>query len=239
MGRQNILAVIPVSGQDPEFKRGLPRLNNRSLLGYTFDAVRSSKLVGRTIVWTDDQRVARASRRAGIEVPIVRPRRRRRSSMAELLGDAVDHLERAERDYRPKWIVRLQVTFPFRPDDFIDRAIRTVIAKKLDSAFVALPEFDTFWHLGSHGTPERLTTDTRVPRANRDPIYRELGGLFSMVRRSVLARGLLYGDRLGIIQTESLIEAVDLHSIQGFELARMVGGVMDGRKRRRSNRRVI
>ena len=61
MGKRDILAVIPISGQDPEFKRGLPRLNNRSLLGYTFDAVQSSKLVGRAIVWTDDERVAQAS----------------------------------------------------------------------------------------------------------------------------------------------------------------------------------
>ena len=232
MGKRDILAVIPISGQDPEFKRGLPRLNNRSLLGYTFDAVQSSKLVGRAIVWTDDERVASASKRAGLEVPMVRPRATRRNSMAELLNDAVEYLEGAEKGYRPQWIVRLQVTFPFRPDDFIDRAIKTVIDKKLDSAFVALPEFDTFWRLETDGVPERLTTDTRVPRARRDPIYRELGGLFSMVRRSVLARGLLYGDHLGIIPTASLISAVDLHSVQGFELASVVGRSLRGTRAR-------
>ena len=108
----------------------------------------------------------------------MRPRATRRNSMAELLNDAVEYLEGAEKGYRPQWIVRLQVTFPFRPDDFIDRAIKTVIDKKLDSAFVALPEFDTFWRLETDGVPERLTTDTRVPRARRDPIYRWFGGLF-------------------------------------------------------------
>ena len=102
---------------------------------------------------------------------------------------------RADERYRPEWIVRLQVTHPFRAEGFVDRAIKTVLAQDLDSAFIALPEFDTFWYMDPDGVPQRITTDTSVPRARRTPIYREVGGLFSMVRRSVLERGLLYGER--------------------------------------------
>ena len=160
--------------------------------------------------------------------------------MAEVLRDAVEHLERLDADYRPEWIVRLQVTYPFRTNGFIDRAIETVLAQDLDSAFVAIPEFDTFWDLQPDGIPQRITTNTRIPRARRTPIYRELGGLFSMIRRPVIARGRLYGDRLGIIPTESLIAAIDLHSVDGFELASVVAqGVGHGdlgRTRRRAVR---
>jgi CMP-N-acetylneuraminic acid synthetase len=214
-----ILAVIPVSGQDPEFESGLPSLNDRPLLAYTFEAAKSSRLLGRTIIWTDDQRIARAAREAGIEVPRVRALEERRYTMAKVLKTAIEHLERKEPDYRPEWVVRLDVTHPFRAVGLIDRAINTVLSQDLDSAFVAFPEFDAFWHVEPDGAPERITTDTSVPRSRRTPIYRELGGLFSMVHRSVIDRGSLYGERLGIIPIESPVSATDLHAVRGFELA--------------------
>lgn len=220
--KPEILAVIPVSGQDSEFRRGWPELAGRSLLEYTFDAVRDSRLIGRVIVATDNRRIADASRAAGFEVPFVRPPRQRALPMPQLLKELVAHIERLDARYRAEWIVRLQVTFPFRARGFVDGAIRTVLSQDLDSAFAAWPEFDTFWYLGESGTPQRITTDTRVPRVRRVPIYRELGGLFSMFHRSVLDRGSLYGERLGIIPLETMLSAVDIHAVHGFEMASLV-----------------
>lgn len=219
-----ILAIIPVSGQDREFRGDMPVLGSRPLLDYTFAAIRRSTLVGRTIVSTDDRRIADASRAAGFAVPFVRRTGERRAPMAEIISKAVQALERKHRGYRPEWIVRLQVTYPFRDADFIDRAIAAVLAQDVDSAFAAFPEFDSFWQLDDSGRPTRITTDTRVPRSTRPPIFREMGGLFSMVHRSVVERGLLYGERVGIIATDSVRSSIDLHSTHGFELAQIIAG---------------
>ncbi|HET9370035.1 MAG TPA: hypothetical protein VFO19_07295 [Vicinamibacterales bacterium] len=214
--------MIPVSGQDPEFRRGLPKLGRRSLLDFTFAAAQAARRVTRTLVTTDDRRIADVARRAGIDVPFVRPKTSRRAPIAEVLEQAVEFLEREEPGYSPDWIVRLQVTFPFRDRGMIDRAIATVLAQDLDSAFMAFPEFDTFWNLDDAGAPVRITTDTRVPRSRRRPIYRELGGLFSMVRRDVLAGGSMYGSRLGILPITSVISAVDIHAVHGRDLAALI-----------------
>jgi N-acylneuraminate cytidylyltransferase len=230
--RPDILAVIPVSGQDAEFRRGVPKLAGRPLLDYTFEATRDSKLITRTIVSTDDNRIAAASRAAGMEVPFLRPPRLRRAPMAQVLRQAVEALERRDPGFRPAWIVRLQVTYPFRDRGFIDRAIRTVLTQDLDSAFCALPMYDTFWHVTGDAGPTRLTTDTSVPRARRQPIYRELAGLFSIVARPVLDRGMLHGERLGIIPTESIASSVDVHGFNGFELASLIAS---GRTSRRGS----
>ncbi len=230
--KTQILAVIPVSGQDPEFRKGWPRLGGRSLLDYTFDGVRESRLITRAIVSTDARRIATSARAAGIEVPFVRPARQRALPMTEVLAHAVEHLERRDQHFRPQWIVRLQVTFPFREPGFIDRAIRTVLAQDLDSAFVALPEYDTFWYVSGGGAPRRITTDTRIPRSRRVPIYRELGGLFSIVHRRVLETGVLYGERLGIIPIETILSAVDIHAIHGFDMATLIAGAMKTRRGR-------
>lgn len=228
--RPKILAVIPVSGQDAEFRRGLPRLAGRSLLEFTFDAAQRARRLSRVIVSTDDRRIAAAARRAGIDVPFVRQAATRRAPLAEVLETVVQFLERHEPRYAPDWIVRLQVTYPFREPGLIDRAIATVLAQDLDSAFMAFPEYDTFWNLGDGGAPERITTDIRVPRHKRRPIYRELGGLFSMVRRDVLARGTMYGDRLGILPISSVVSAVDLHGTHGEDLAAVVAGARRERR---------
>lgn len=220
--KPEVVAIIPVSGQDPEFRRGWPQLAGRSLLDYTFDAVRSSRLLGRAIVSTDNRGIAQASRAAGFEVPRVRSPRQRALPMGQLLKSVLREVDHAHPRQRPEWIVRLQVTFPFRAPGFIDAAIKTVLAQDLDSAFAAWPEFDTFWYLGDSGTPQRITTDTRVPRAARLPIYRELGGLFSMVHRSVLDRGALHGERLGIIPLESAVSTIDIHAVHGLEMANLI-----------------
>jgi N-acylneuraminate cytidylyltransferase len=235
--RPEILAVIPVSGQDPEFRRGVPRLAGRSLLDYTFEAVRESQLVTRAIVSTDDERIAEASTQAGIGAPFIRPRRLRRAPMAQVLWQAVQALERRDRSFRPEWVVRLQVTYPFRERGFVDRAIRTVLMQDLDSAFCALPEYDSFWHVSGQAGPTRLTTDTRVPRDKRMPIYRELAGLFSMVSRPLLERGLLHGERLAIIPTESVASSVDVHGFRGMELAELIARDLPRRSARTADRR--
>jgi CMP-N-acetylneuraminic acid synthetase len=220
--RPTILGVIPVSGQDREFRRGLPRLGGRSLVDYTFDAARAARRLSRVVVSTDDRRIADAARRAGLTVPYLRPASDRSQPIAGVLERVVRYLERKDPGFRPQWIVRLQVTFPFRERGMIDLAIRTVLSQDLDSAFIAFPEYDTYWSVDDGGQPRRLTTDTRVPRARRRPIYRELSGLFSMVRRDVLARGTLRGDRLGILPVTSVLSAIDLHGVHGGELAALV-----------------
>ena len=224
--RPVVLGVIPVSGQDPEFRTSLPKLGGRSLLDFTFAAARASRRLTRVVVSTDDRRIARAARQAGFDTPFLRPATDRNRPLAVVIEDTVRHLERSEPGFRPEWVVRLQVTFPFRDHGLIDRAIRTVLTQDVDSAFIAFPEFDTYWNLESDGRPTRLTTDTRVPREKRAPIYRELSGLFSMVRRDVLARGTLKGDRLGILPVTSVQAAIDLHAMHGDELATLIANAM-------------
>lgn len=231
--KPKVLAVIPVSGLDPEFRRRTPMLGGRPLTDYTFEAALAAKSLARVVLSTDSAKIAKAGRAAGVDVPFVRSERSRRLPMAQVLMHAVDFVEKRDRSFRADWIVRLQVTFPFREPGFIDSAVRTVLAQDLDSAFIALPEYDTFWLLRPDGTPERITTDTRLPRARRRPIYRELGGLFSMVHRSVLEQGTMHGERLGIIPTEAIISAIDLHATHGEQLAEVAATTLRGKRGRR------
>jgi CMP-N-acetylneuraminic acid synthetase len=123
------VAVIPARGGS----RGIPRKNLRLLGGvplivHTITAARRARRIDHVVVSTDAAEIAAVARRAGAEVPFVRP--------AHLAGDeatsvavvrhAVDWLERAWGE-RIDVIVTLQPTSPFRGADLIDEAVALVL----------------------------------------------------------------------------------------------------------------
>ncbi|HEY4215992.1 MAG TPA: hypothetical protein VGM67_02580 [Gemmatimonadaceae bacterium] len=194
----SVLAIIPISGADYESAGRLPELNGVGLLDYTFDAARVAKTLTRTIVVTDSSMVADYAKSRGMDVPFLRPIELRTRPVIEVLRYATRTIAEAEGS-EPDWVVQLQVTHPLRPSGFVDDAVRTVLGSDLDSAFAASEEFSSFWMLGDTGRPERLVSSHRAAAGTRQPVYRELSGLFSMARAAIVSAGSMVGDNLGII----------------------------------------
>src|SRR5712692_2677503 len=86
----SFLALIPARGGS----KGVPRKNlhplaGRPLLAHTIEAARAARLVSRVVVTTDSREIARAARKAGAEVPFMRPATLARDDTPTL--DAVRH----------------------------------------------------------------------------------------------------------------------------------------------------
>jgi CMP-N,N'-diacetyllegionaminic acid synthase len=120
----NILGVIPARGGS----RGIPSKNlallaGRPLLAYTADAVKASTRLTRTIVSTDDERIAECAKSLGLDVPFMRP-----SSLAAddvpmlpVLQHAIDTLK--TDGFAADIVVLLQPTSPLRRGEHIDAAV--------------------------------------------------------------------------------------------------------------------
>ena len=79
-GRPEILALIPARGGSKSIPRkNLLFLNGLPLIAYSIAHALGSRHVTRTIVSTDDEKIARVAREFGAEVPFMRP--------AEFAGD--------------------------------------------------------------------------------------------------------------------------------------------------------
>src|SRR5207237_6770032 len=66
----NVLGVIPARGGSKGIlNKNLALLCGRPLLAYTADAVRASKRLTKTIVSTDDERIAECAKSLGLDVP--------------------------------------------------------------------------------------------------------------------------------------------------------------------------
>jgi N-acylneuraminate cytidylyltransferase len=118
-----ILGVIPARGGS----KGIPRKNlrpicGRPLIAWTIDAAKSSKLLDRFAVSTEDAEIKAVARELGAEV-LDRP--------DELAGDEVlswEVLKHALDVTKADVSVLLQPTSPIRDDDLIDRAIEKFLA---------------------------------------------------------------------------------------------------------------
>jgi len=113
--------------------RNLMPIDGRPLLAYTADAARHSSRLSRTILGTDDQRIAEVARALGIEVSFLRPGALAADNtpMLPLLRHALDAMRGG--GFETDGMVLLQPTSPFRRGEHIDAALELLESCRADS----------------------------------------------------------------------------------------------------------
>lgn len=141
---ERVLALIPARGGS----KGVPRKNirivgGRPLIEYTIETVLAARqLFHRVVVTTDDQEIADISRRAGAEVPFIRP-----AALATDTARSIEVVQHATRfveeedGVRMDWIMLLQPTEPFRTSEDLSEALRIARAEKCDSVISVVQVF--------------------------------------------------------------------------------------------------
>ena len=134
-----VLALVPARGGS----KGIPDKNirplaGRTLLEYAARVAEESGVIDRIVLSTDSDRIAEEGRRAGLDVPFMRP--------ANLAGDdtpmlpviqhAVDFV--AQQGWDPEIVVLLQPTSPLRRPGHIRTAIRELRDSGADSVVTVL-----------------------------------------------------------------------------------------------------
>lgn len=137
-----VLALIPARGGS----KGLPGKNlmplaGQSLVDRAAAVARESGVVDRVIVSTDSPQIAEEGRRAGIEVPFVRPSALAadETPMLPVVQHAVEALE--AEGWAPEIIVLLQPTAPLRQPAHVRAAVTRLRDSRADSvvSVVELP----------------------------------------------------------------------------------------------------
>src|SRR3989442_117894 len=100
----------------------------RPLIAYACDSALKSHSLGRVILSTDDQEIARVGRDFGVEVPFLRPPElaQDETPMVEVLRHCLGWMARME-NFAPDVLVVLQPTSPFRKSEHIDRAVELLL----------------------------------------------------------------------------------------------------------------
>src|SRR5918999_4032681 len=119
-----VLALVPARGGSKGIPgKNLRLLGGRTLIEYAAAAARDSGVVDRAVLTTDSEEIAAIGRRAGLDVPFLRP--------ASLAADdtpmqpVVEHAlaALAEDGFVPDIVLLLQPTSPLRTPDHLRRAV--------------------------------------------------------------------------------------------------------------------
>lgn len=211
-GGERFLGVIPIRGADDEFADGADvKLGDRPLIAYTIEAALAARRLDRVIVFTDSPAIAALARELGAEAPFLRPPSLadRTVTVTRVLRHVVDTLE--GEGYVTDWVVKLEITRPFRPPGIIDHVIELALAQNVDSAFLAYEEPHSYWIVAEDGRPRQMGDDMDVPREFRRRVYRDVGGVVSITRTENLRRGVMYGENVALVAVEDVFVTVDLH----------------------------
>ncbi|HEY9548027.1 MAG TPA: acylneuraminate cytidylyltransferase family protein [Kiloniellaceae bacterium] len=128
--RERVLGLIPAKGGSTRLtKKNIRQLGDRSLLAWTAEAARTSGVIDRLVVSTEDEEVAAAARAIGLEVPFMRPQALARdpAGVVQVALHALETLEAAGERYDT--LVTLLPTCPLRNADDIRGAYALFIER--------------------------------------------------------------------------------------------------------------
>lgn len=205
-----ILGIIPARGGS----KGVPRkniklLNGKSLISYTVESAKASRLLTKTILSSEDHEIIEEAKRLELEVPFVRPNNLAADNSPTLpvIKHALNYLAANGEIFDA--VCLLQATNPFRPDGFIDKAIKEFISKGTDSLLSVLEvphEYNPHWTFKaqSDGVLKITTGDQKIISRRQElpkAFYRD-GALYITKSSVILSKNSLYGDSISYIKSD-------------------------------------
>ncbi len=135
MKNKEILAIIPARGGS----KGIPGKNmielcGKPLIQFTIDAAKSSKILSKIILSSDDDKIINYCQNRGIDVPFKRPGEYSddNAPMIDVVQHAINFLKENE-NYQPDYVALLQPTSPLRKAEHISEALEKLINSGADS----------------------------------------------------------------------------------------------------------
>jgi CMP-N-acetylneuraminic acid synthetase len=223
----NVLGIIPARGGS----KGIPAKNlvpicGRPLLAYTADAVRESRMLTRTIVSTEDERIADCARSLALEVPFMRPLSLATDDMPMLpvLQHAVTTMRAS--GFAADIVVLLQPTSPLRRGSHIDAAVDWLERTRGDSvvSVVEVPhQFNpaSVMRLEDGLLRPFLDGSTVTRRQDKARVFARNGPAVLAVHTRVIEGGSLYGEETWpLIMTPE--ESIDIDTPWDLRVAELM-----------------
>jgi CMP-N-acetylneuraminic acid synthetase len=223
-----VLAIVPARGGS----KGVPGKNmrplaGRSLLEYAASAARASGVIDRTILSTDSEEIADAGRRAGLEVPFLRPAALAtdETPMLSVVRHAIAQVEAS--GWTPHLVVLLQPTSPLRKPDHVRNAVATLRSSGADSVVtvVEVPKHlspDYVMRIEGGILKPFLPTGADVARRQDARVAYSRDGTVYAFRRDTLDRfGTIYGEDCRPLVVDSA-ESLSIDSQSDWDAAERI-----------------
>ncbi|MBZ5751968.1 acylneuraminate cytidylyltransferase family protein [Metabacillus rhizolycopersici] len=224
-----VVGIIPARGGSKRLpKKNITKLNGLPMIEYTIMAAKKCPLVNRVLVSTENEEIATISKKAGAEVPFIRP-----SELAQDHSNVIDtclHLLKELKNkegYEPDVIVLLQPTSPLRTERHIDEALRLLQQKDADSVLSVCPMEFTLNSMLEFTHEETMTPffselDLKHFETNKH-VFRLNGAIYA-VKTSYLKKNKSFYSEKTYPYLMSPNESIDIDTEFDFQIASFLMG---------------
>ena len=211
----NVVAIIPVRGP-------IQYLNEKPLLSYTIERTLESKYIKRTIISTDNIKLAKLAKELGAEAPFIREPTLSREyiDLTTVLQYSLERIEGLK--IFPDLVLSLEVTFPFRPKSLLDDMILQLARGGFDSVIATKRENKSIWK-EKEGNIVQIDEGI-TPRQFKEPSFIGLKGVGCVTHPEFLREGKLLGHKIGIYELNNPYSHLEVRSEEDFKLASVLIG---------------
>jgi CMP-N-acetylneuraminic acid synthetase len=181
-----ILAIIPARGGSARLPgKNIRMLGDKPLIEWSIDVARKVSHIDKIFVSTDWNDIADVCRRAGLDIPILRPKNLASDNSSTIDGvkHAIEYLKGRGEIY--DFVLLLQPTSPLRSSDHVRKAIDIVSSKKADAVIsVCKCEHSPLW---TNSLPSDFSMSNFLDvkfknmRSQDLPVYYRLNGAIFLV----------------------------------------------------------
>jgi len=223
-----ILAIIPARGDSKGIiNKNIKNLAGKPLIEYSITSAKKSKKINRIIVSTDNKKIASISKKAGAEIPFLRPKQISKdvTPIIDVIRHALDFLEDTE-SYKPDIIILLQPTTPLRSIQDIDNSIRLLINSKstsVISVFQTKAHPDISFKINQNFLkPLNSKFEKHSLRQKRKSVYVPSGLIYTFWFDTLKKYNSIYGPKIKPLVTKNKMELIDIDEPFDFFLAEMI-----------------
>ncbi len=201
----NILAIIPARGGSKGIQdKNIKPIFNKPLIYWTIEEIKKSKLITRSILSSDSQKIIDISIKYGLEAPFVRPSNISDDDtpMLPVIIHAVKFMVN-DLKFKPDYIILLQPTSPLRTAVHIDEALNLLINSKADSivSVVKVPHnYNPYsvMRLKNNYLKSFLKYDETKNLRQQKPIFYARNGaaIYAFTYDCLINKNSIYGDKI-------------------------------------------
>ncbi|MFX0107832.1 MAG: cytidylyltransferase domain-containing protein, partial [Candidatus Hodarchaeota archaeon] len=212
-----VVAVIPARGGS----KGIPLKNLREvgfkpLIDYTIEAALKATTVDRVIVSTDSEKISDIARKAGAEVPFLRPAKLAddKTPLSAVMRHFLDWCKSS--GWNVDVLVILEPTSPLRSSADIDNAVTLFKNKGVDTVVSVERDTSLGWELDEQDVPRPLEAQ-RLNRQNLRPKFKENGAIF-VTNPEVVTEKTTIGANVALYEMGA-VESIDINTWRDLQLA--------------------
>ncbi len=223
-----ILAIIPARGSSKGIpSKNIQKLGKIPLIAHTINDAMNSTKINRTIVSTDNQKIAKIANKYGAETPFLRPKEfsQNSSSTLDVVQHTIKYLEENE-NYAPDIVTILLPTSPFRPSNLIDESIKQ-LKKSNATSVVSVHKtithpFKAFMLKKEFLKPYKQDYLKYYQRQKLPPFYHTTGAAYTFWLKTLKKYGHYYGPKMKPIIATNDEMSIDIDNEFDFFTAEMV-----------------